>query len=121
MNHLKDAIQQAKTNDYFRRVLATSRHIQIVIMSIPSGGEIGEEVHPDNDQTLLLVEGAGEVVLDGVSADFNTGDIVVVPAGTRHNFVTKGESAMKIITAYAPPHHPEGTIHKTKAEADRAG
>ncbi len=120
MNHIKDAIGQAKTNDYFRRVLATSPHIQIVIMSIPAGGEIGEETHPHNDQTLYLVEGSGEAILNGESVDFNTGDIMLVPAGTRHNFITRGEQAMKIITAYAPPHHPDDTVHKTKADADRA-
>ena len=120
MNHIKDAIGQARTNDYFRRVLATSSHIQIVIMSIPAGGEIGEETHPDNDQTLYLVEGSGEAILDGESMEFNVGDIILVAAGTRHNFITKGEQAMKIITAYAPPHHPEGTVHKTKVDADQA-
>lgn len=87
-------------------------------MSIPPGGEIGEEVHTDTDQILYLVEGAGHVILEGHSADFSTGDLVLVAAGTRHNFKTVGETAMKIITAYAPPHHPDGTIHKTKADAE---
>jgi mannose-6-phosphate isomerase-like protein (cupin superfamily) len=120
MNHLKNVAQQATTNEYFRQVLATSPKMQIVIMSIPVGGEIGEEVHEDNDQMLYLVEGSGQVTLNGETANFDTGDIVLVPAGTRHNFVTKGDQAMKIITAYAPPHHPEGTVHKTKADADKA-
>lgn len=118
MNHIKAATQQAKTNDYFRRVLATSAHLQVVIMSISPNGEIGEETHADNDQLLYLVEGKGQAILNGEVADFNTGDIMLVPAGARHNFVTRGEQAMKIITVYAPPHHPVGTVHQTKADAD---
>ncbi len=118
---IKNILEEAKTNEYFRHVLATSKHTQVVIMSIPAGGEIGEETHEDNDQILYLVEGAGQVTLDGVASDYNAGDVVLVPAGTKHNFVNKGDSPMKIITTYSPPHHPDGTIHKTKAEADSAG
>jgi mannose-6-phosphate isomerase-like protein (cupin superfamily) len=116
--HLENLTQQAKDNSYFRHVLATGGHTQVVIMSIPPGGEIGEEVHTDTDQILYLVEGSGQVILDGEPADFSTGDLVLVTAGTRHNFKTVGETAMKIITAYSPPHHPDGTIHKIKADAE---
>jgi mannose-6-phosphate isomerase-like protein (cupin superfamily) len=115
--HLKNLTQQAKDNSYFRHVLATGGHTPVVIMSIPPGGEIGEEVHPDTDQILHLVEGSGQVILEGEPDDFSVGDLVLVTAGTRHNFKTVGETAMKIITAYSPPHHPDGTIHKTKADA----
>ena len=121
MAQIKDILGRAKANEYFRQVLATGKHTQVVIMSIPPGGEIGEEIHKDNDQVLYLVAGAGQVVLDGQPADYDAGDLVLVPAGTRHNFITRGEAAMKIITTYSPPHHPDGTIHKTKAEADAAG
>jgi mannose-6-phosphate isomerase-like protein (cupin superfamily) len=89
-------------------------------MSIPPGGEIGLEAHPDNDQVLYLVGGAGKVVLDGKESAFETGDLVLVKAGVKHNFVTVGKDPMKIITTYSPPHHPPGTVHKTKAEADQA-
>jgi len=116
--HLKNLTQQAEGNSYFRHVLATGEHTQVVIMSIPPGGEIGEEVHADTDQILYLVEGSGQVILEGEPAAFDVGDLVLVTAGTRHNFKTLGESAMKIITAYSPPHHPDGTIHETKADAD---
>ena len=116
--HLKNLTQQARDNSYFRHVLATGEHTQVVIMSIPPGGEIGEEVHTDTDQILYLVEGTGQVILEGEPADFSAGDLVLVAAGTRHNFKTVGETAMKIITAYAPPHHPDGTIHTTKADAE---
>jgi len=120
MAQIKDILQKAKENQYFRQVLATGDKVQVVIMSILPGSEIGSETHPDNDQTLYLAEGSGQVVLDGQAADFNAGDLVLVPAGTLHNFITKGDAPMKIITTYSPPHHPDGTVHKTKAEADAA-
>lgn len=121
MGQIKNILQSAKDNIYFRQVLETGKNTQVVIMSIPPGGDIGEETHTDNDQVLYLVSGAGQVTLDGRLSDFNEGDLVLVPAGTKHNFATKGEEAMKIITTYSPPHHPDGTVHKTKAEADADG
>ena len=120
MAQIKNILGQAKENQYFRQVIATGDKVQVVIMSILPDSEIGSETHPDNDQTLYLVEGSGQVVLDGQAADFNAGDLVLVPAGTLHNFITKGDMPMKIITTYSPPHHPDGTVHKTKAEADAA-
>jgi mannose-6-phosphate isomerase-like protein (cupin superfamily) len=111
---------QAKQNEYFRQVLITGEHTQVVIMSIPAGGEIGLEAHPDNDQVLYLVEGAGKVSLNGKESPFNAGDLVLVKAGVKHNFMTVGKAPMKIITTYSPPHHPAGTVHKTKAEADQS-
>lgn len=118
---LSDIVGKAKANTYFRAVLENGKHTQVVIMSISAGGEIGEETHPDNDQVLFLVEGEGKVILNGGEADYKTGDIVLVNAGTKHNFINTGQNDLKIITTYSPPHHPAGTIHKTKAEADNAG
>ena len=115
--HIKNLTRQAKDNGDFRHVLATGGHTQIVIMSIPPGGDIGEEVHTDTDQVLFLIEGAGQVILEDEVADFSVGDLVLVTAGTRHNVKTVGETAMKIITAYSPAHHPDGTIHRTKGDA----
>jgi mannose-6-phosphate isomerase-like protein (cupin superfamily) len=117
----KNTRQQAIDNTFFRRVLDTGKYTQAVIMSIPPGGEIGEEVHPDTDQVLFLVQGHGEVILDGKSSSYDPGDLVLVAAGTKHNFVNKGREDLKIITTYSPPHHPVGTVHKTKKEADAAG
>lgn len=116
--NVKDA---AKQNKNFRHVLVTGKHTQVVIMSIPPGGEIGEEVHPDNDQILYLVKGEGEVRIDGERRAFRKHDLVLVEAGEKHNFINKGQEDMKIITTYSPPHHPEGTVHRTKEEADKAG
>lgn len=117
--HLKNLTQQAIDNTYFRQVLATGKNTQVVIMSIEPGGEIGEEVHSDNDQVLYLVEGSGKAVIDGQEMTFTQNDVVLVPAGTKHNFISNAGSTMKIITTYSPPHHPDGTVHKTKAEADQ--
>jgi len=119
--HITDAFGKAKANTFFRQVLETGKHTQVVIMSIPPGGEIGEETHTDNDQVLILVEGEGKVILDGQEAPYKAGDTVLVNAGVKHNFVNTGSIDLKIITTYAPPHHPAGTVHKTKEDADNAG
>ena len=119
MGLIKNIKQKAKENTYFRSVLETSTHTQVVIMSIPPQGEIGEEIHNDNDQVLYLVEGEGKVILESEEKPFETGDLVLVSAGTKHNFVNTGSSDLKIITTYSPPHHPKDTIHKTKEEAEK--
>ena len=110
--------QEARSNDLFRRVLHTAPHTQVVVMSIPAGGEIGEEVHEDIDQVLVFVDGRGEADLDGKTRSVGVGDLVVVPAGTRHNFRNVGDGDLKLWTMYGPPDHPDGTVHRTKEEAD---
>lgn len=117
---LKNIFVKAKENTFFRQVLETGKQTQIVIMSIAIGEDIGEEVHADSDQILMNISGTGEVVLDGNSMPFEENDVVLVNAGTKHNFINKGNNDLKIITTYSPPHHPQGTIHKTKEEAMRA-
>lgn len=87
-------------------------------MHIPPGGEIGEETHAENDQVLYLVAGAGTVYLEAEASEHKEGDMVLVPAGTKHNFVASKGQPLKIITTYSPPHHSDGTVHKTKAEAE---
>jgi mannose-6-phosphate isomerase-like protein (cupin superfamily) len=115
-----DVVEAAKQNTDFRRVLTTGSFSQIVVMSIDPGSEIGEEVHDDVDQTLVFVAGSGEAVLEGNSSPVTPGDLVFVPAGTRHNFVNNGSEPLKLWTLYAPPEHPDGTVHVTKEEADAA-
>jgi len=110
----------ASENEDFRREVTTGRHAQVVLMTIPPGEEIGEEVHPDVDQILIFVEGRGESVLDGETGDVGPNDLVFVRAGTRHNFRTTGEEPLRLVTVYAPPEHPAGTVHRTRAEADAA-
>ena len=117
---IEDIVGKATTNNYFREVLETGKNTQVVIMSIPADNDIGSEIHNENDQILFLVEGEGKVILNGEEKPFRKGDLVLVNAGVEHNFITVGQSPMKIITTYSPPHHPEGTIHKTKEEAEAA-
>jgi mannose-6-phosphate isomerase-like protein (cupin superfamily) len=117
MAQLNDIAKQAVQNIYFRRVVATGKYSQIVIMSIKPNEDIGEEVHANSDQTLYLVSGSGKSVIEGEEAPYNSGDLVFVPAGTKHNFVNTDGSDLKIITVYAPAHHAENTMHMTKADA----
>ncbi len=117
---IKNIKKQAEENTYFRQVLETGEHTQVVIMSILPGEEIGEEVHEKEDQVLYLISGSGECVLEGERQSYNTGDLVLVRAGTKHNFINTGSVDLKIITTYSPPHHPAGTIHKTKQDAENA-
>jgi mannose-6-phosphate isomerase-like protein (cupin superfamily) len=116
----EDIVKLAKANSYFREVLATGPHSQVVVMSIPPGGDIGEEIHDDVDQTLVFVQGEGQAILDGEKSAVGVDRLVHVPAGTRHNFVNTGKVDLRLYTIYAPPEHKPGTVHKTKAEADAA-
>jgi mannose-6-phosphate isomerase-like protein (cupin superfamily) len=109
----------AGQNDAFRRTLETGEHAQLVVMTIQPGEEIGEETH-QGDQILFFIEGEGEAVIEGESSPVGPGDYVFVPAGTLHNFVNTGGEPLKLATTYAPPEHPDGTVHQTKAEADAA-
>ena len=113
----EDIVSRAKANSYFREVLSTGPNSQVVVMSIPPGGDIGSEVHPDVDQVLVFVQGEGEAILDGEKSVVSVDRLVHVPAGTRHNFVNTGKTDLRLYTIYAPPEHAPGTIHKTKAEA----
>lgn len=113
-----DIVAAARSNDAFRRVVDTGEHEQVVVMTIPAGGEIGEEVHPDTDQVLIFVEGHAEAQLDGRSSEVGPSDLVFVRAGVTHNFLNRGDEPLRLITIYAPPHHEPGTVHQTKAEAD---
>lgn len=113
-----DILQAALTNEAFRREVLTGAHEQVVVMTIPAGGEIGEEIHSDTDQLLAFVDGRGEAQLDGQSSSIGPNDLVFVRAGTRHNFVNTGDVPLRLITIYAPPEHRPGTVHQTKEEAD---
>jgi mannose-6-phosphate isomerase-like protein (cupin superfamily) len=115
-----DIIELARKNEDFRREVVTGQHSQVVLMAIPPRGEIGEEVHPDVDQILLFVEGEGEAILDGESAPVRADRLVLVPAGTKHNFRNTGDATLRLVTVYSPPEHSLGTVHRTKEEADAA-
>jgi mannose-6-phosphate isomerase-like protein (cupin superfamily) len=119
-NESVDILAAARSNDAYRREVLTGEHEQVVVMTIPPGGEIGEEVHDDTDQVLIFVGGRAEAQLDGRSSEVGTNDLVFVRAGTRHNFINRGKDPLRLITIYAPPHHDPGTVHETKAVADAA-
>ena len=104
----------------FRRVLWTGRHTQLVIMTLPVGGEIGDEVHEDTDQILTFVSGTGEARVGPDARKVTQGDLVVVPAGTQHNVVNTGPIPFVLYTVYGPPEHAEGAVHATKEEAEEA-
>ena len=108
----------AEESPDFRRVLWTGKHTQLVVMTIPPGGEIGEEVH-EVDQILTFVSGVGEAVVSGETRKVTQGDLVVVPAGRKHNFTNAGPNPLVLYTVYGPPEHAKGAVHKTKEEADR--
>ena len=117
--HYTIATEAEKSAD-FRRVLWTGTNSQLVIMTIPPDGEIGEEVHEDIDQILTFVSGTGEARVSGSKKQVVQGDLVVVPAGEKHNFVNTGPNPLILYTVYGPPEHADGAVHATKEEADEA-
>ena len=119
MNGYHDDIeQQTKGNTDFRRVLYTSKHLQLVLMSLKPGEEIGAEVHSDNDQFFRVDSGSGVVTIDGTDSKISDGYAVVVPAGARHNIKNDGDEPLKLYTLYGPPDHKDKTVHTTKADAE---
>jgi mannose-6-phosphate isomerase-like protein (cupin superfamily) len=105
-------------NKYFREVLFTGPHSQLVVMSIAPGEDIGMETHNNVDQFFRIEAGIGRAVLNGKEYNLEDGTAVVVPAGTEHNIINSSKSEpLKLYTIYSPPNHPHGTINKDKAEA----
>ncbi len=110
-------------NKYFRQVLFTGKHLQLVVMSLKPKEEIGNEVHSDVDQFFRIEEGRAKFVLDNGGEEHlvGPGSAVVVPAGTFHNVINPSPTKpLKLYTIYTPPEHPDGTVHKTKADAEAA-
>lgn len=106
-------------NEDFRRVLYTGHNLQLVVMTLQPGDEIGEEVHEDRDQFFRIEEGAGAVDIDGVANEVDDDFAVIVPAGARHNVRNTGNVPLRLYTIYGPPEHLDGIVQSTKAEADR--
>jgi len=106
-------------NDNFRKVLYTSKHSQLVLMSLKPNEEIGMEIHNENDQFFRFESGKGRVVIDGNEYEVEDGSAVVVPAGAEHNVLnTSSSDFLKIYTIYSPPHHKDGIVRQTKEEAE---
>ena len=105
-------------NKYFREVLYTAEHSQLVVMSLKPNEDIGEEVH-QLDQFIKCEKGEGKAILDGVESEFSAGFAVIVPSGAKHNIINTSDSeTLQLYTLYSPSNHKDGTIHKTKAEAE---
>lgn len=111
-----DIEELTESNKDYRRVLYTGKHLQLVLMSLKSGEEVGEEVHDTHDQFFRFEKGKGEVQIDGVSHKVKADDAVIVPAGAKHNVINTGEKSLKFYTLYGPPEHRDGVLQKTKAD-----
>lgn len=105
-------------NENFRKVLYTSAHMQLVLMSLLPGEEIGEEIHDENDQFFRFEQGIGECFIDGNKYQVADGDVIIIPSGAKHNVINTGSDSLKMYTIYAPPHHKDGIVRATKKEAE---
>ena len=116
----------ALTNGFYRREIWTGTHLQVTVMSIPAGGEIGLEMHAENDQFIGIEYGVASVYTGASKQEVkfvgnaNSEYAITIPAGTWHNIINEGNYPLKLFSVYAPPHHPKGTIHKTKFDSDLA-
>lgn len=110
--------RQTKANGHFRRVLYTGHHLQLVVMTLQPGEEIGAEVHEDRDQFFRIEAGTGRVDIDGVTHAVEDDDAVIVPAGARHNVTNTGDVPLQFYTLYGPPEHKDGVCHPSKASAE---
>jgi mannose-6-phosphate isomerase-like protein (cupin superfamily) len=107
------------SNNNFRKVLYTGKNSQLVLMSLNPGEDIGEEVHKDTDQFFRVDAGSGEVIINGKRTEIKNGSAIVIPQGAKHNVINTGKEDLKLYSIYSPPHHADGTIHKTKKEAEK--
>lgn len=118
--YVDDIERATKGNKDFRRVLYTGAHLQLVLMTLNPGEEIGEETHDDRDQFFRIEDGEGEIVIDGVRHKVEDDFAVIVPAGARHNVINTGAEPLKLYTLYGPPEHRDRVIYKTRQEAEAA-
>jgi len=114
--------KQTLRNNYFRQVLFTGKYAQLVVMCLQPGEEIGNEVHARVDQFFRIEQGQAAFVFGGKKKLLaKNGDAVIIPAGTYHNVINTSKSTkLKLYTIYSPPNHPDKTVHKTKADAEKA-
>ena len=112
--------QLALANEAFREVVKTGSKLQVVLMAIPEGEDIGAESHEGHDQVLVFVQGTGKAVIGGVETEVRAGDLSFVSSGQHHNFINTGTGPLKLYTLYGPPEHPPGTHHDDKAQAEAA-
>jgi len=115
-----DIAAAARSNEAFRRVLHTTGHVQLVVMTLQPGEDIGTEVHEHNDQVLSFIDGSVRADVASETSQVGPGDVVVVPAGTEHNFTNVGAGPARLYTLYSPPDHSPDTVHETKSDAEAA-
>ncbi len=116
--YVADIEELTLANKNFRQVLYTGKHMQLVLMAIAPGDDIGEEVHEGHDQFFRIESGQGEVLIDDVSTKIKDDDVVIVPAGAKHNVLNTGDELLQLYTIYSPPEHKDGVLRATKAEAE---
>ena len=117
---IDDIEELTEANKNFRRVLYSGQKLQLVLMALQPGDDIGEEVHTGTDQFFRVEKGRGEVVIDGKATAIKSDMAIIVPAGARHNIRNTGDKPLKLYTLYAPPEHIDATVHATKADAEAA-
>lgn len=115
-----DIAKLTEENSDFRHVLYTTKNLQLVLMVLQPGEDIGEEIHADRDQFFRLEKGEGEVWIDGARTAIKSEFAMIVPAGARHNVKNTGKGPLKLYTIYAPPEHADGTVRATKSDAEAA-
>jgi mannose-6-phosphate isomerase-like protein (cupin superfamily) len=120
MKGFKSSIEKVTLeNSNFRKVLYSGHHLQLVLMSLKVGEEIGSEIHQDNDQFFRFEGGSGKCIIDGNEYSVKDGDVIVVPAGAKHNIMNVDSTKeLKMYTIYAPPHHKDGIVRATKKDAE---
>ena len=115
---IEDIEKRTEDNRAFRRVLYTGKHMQLVLMSLQPGEDIGEEIHDEVDQFFRVEKGKGEVFIDGRATKVESDMAIIMPAGARHNIRNTSEQLLQLYTLYAPPEHEDGTVQVTKADAE---
>lgn len=115
--YIKNIEQETLANENFRTEIFTGQLMQLTVMSIPVGGDIGKEVHPHTDQFLRIEQGTGKAIMGDQEYDVTDDFAIIIPAGTEHNVINTGEIPMKLYSIYTPPNHPRGTVDKTQADA----
>ena len=117
--YVADIERETLANEDFRRVVYTGRNLQLVLMTLPPGCDIGEEVHEDIDQFFRIEEGEGEIRIDGIAHRVEDDFAVIVPAGARHNVINTSDAPLRLYTIYGPPEHRDAVVHRTKEDAER--
>lgn len=116
--YLADIETLTEKNTAFRQVLYTGHNLQLVLMALPPGQDIGMETHATHDQFFRIEKGHGEVVIDGLRHKIKGGDGLIIPAGAKHNLINTGDKPLRLYTIYGPPNHVDKLVEQTKAEAE---